>query len=84
MKADAYLRSYILEEKDKIQFPGNMCSCIATLTVLCVSCVANYYREHMYRQCVNRSCFFSEIQGSTWNTGYPTITKRHSPLDHQF
>ena len=45
MKADAYLRSYILEEKDKIHFPGNMCSCIATLKVLCVSCVANYIQR---------------------------------------
>lgn len=66
MEVNAYLSSYFLEEKDKIQFLGNnMCSCIVTLNVFCVSCVANYIQRTLKDQtmCQEALFFFFVLQG---------------------
>ena len=53
------LTSYFLEEKDKIQFLGNnMCSCIVTLKVFCVSCVANYIQRTLKDQTMCQEALF--------------------------
>ena len=59
MEVNAYLSSYLLEEKDKIQFLGNnMCSCIVTLKVFRVSCVANYIQRTLKDQTMCQEALF--------------------------